>query len=80
MSQITRAKFRCTSVERFTPADTQGPITYRFAPQYDATIPEDLRFARYTPSGEVRIVVDNPDVAFEPGREYYVDFTEVPKS
>lgn len=53
------------------------PRTYRFYPQYDPTVPEDQRYARYTPSGELRITVDNPSVVFVPGKQYYLDFTPV---
>lgn len=70
-----RAKFKCTSVERFSAAE--GPRTYRFAAMYDPSIPEDERYAKYTPTGELRISVDNPAVVFECGRDYYLDFTPV---
>lgn len=72
--QTVRAKFRCTSVEHFGPG-TEGSRTFKFAAQYDDTIPEDQRFSQYTPSGELRITVDNPSVQFEPGQQYYLDFT-----
>lgn len=75
-----RAKFRCGSLETYAPADIgdpQGPRTYRFQAAYDASTPEDQRYAKYTPSGELRITVDNPAVVFEPGRQYYLDFTPV---
>lgn len=70
-----RAKFRCGSVERFGPAEDAGSRTYRFSASYDDSIPEDRRYARYTPSGSLSITVDNPNVVFEPGRQYYLDFT-----
>lgn len=70
---MTRAKFRCNSVETFD-GDAR---TYRFAPVYDPSVPEDARYARYTPIGELRMQVDNPAVTFEPGRDYYLDFTPV---
>lgn len=72
-----RAKFRCTSVENFAPAGTEGLRVIRFAAQYDDSIPEDQRYAKYTPSGELRLTVDNPNVTFEPGKHYYLDFTPV---
>lgn len=76
--QTVRAKFRCTSVERFT-ADGDGQVVYRFAAQYDDSIPEDQRFSRYTPSGSLSITVDNPSVVFVPGKSYYLDFTPAEK-
>lgn len=42
---------------------------------YDDSVPEDQRYARYTPSGELRIAVTNPAVVFEPGQSYYLDIT-----
>ncbi|MGI8333495.1 hypothetical protein ACRYCC_26380 [Actinomadura scrupuli] len=53
------------------------PRTYRFQAEYDQSVPEDQRYARYTPSGELRIQVDNPAVVFVPGQQYYLDFTPV---
>ncbi|WP_327587024.1 hypothetical protein OHA25_08435 [Nonomuraea sp. NBC_00507] len=69
-----RAKFRCTSVETYSQPGTR---TFRFSAEYDADVPEDRRYAKYTPSGELRIQVDNPNVSFEPGTSYYLDFTLV---
>lgn len=78
-----RAKFRCNSVEQFAPADlgsAEGPRTYRFQAAYDQSVPEDQRYAKYTPIGSLTIQVDNPSVSFEPGRQYYLDFTPVEES
>jgi hypothetical protein len=88
-----RAKFRCNTVEQATPApveveryagDGKPPTTvstwartYRFTPQYDTSVPEDQRYALATPSGELVLRVDNPVVTFEPGAQYYLDFTPV---
>lgn len=38
---------------------------------------EDNTFARYSPSGELRITITNPALAgaFTPGEKTYVDFT-----
>lgn len=72
--RAVRAKFRCTSVETY---QTPGTRSFRFAAEYDADLPEDQRYAKYTPSGDLRITVDNPNVEFEPGRSYYLDFTPV---
>lgn len=53
------------------------PRTYRFSAVYDDGQPENQRYAKYTPSGELRIQVDNPAVEFECGKDYYLDFTPV---
>lgn len=41
---------------------------------------EDNTFARYTPSGEIKLTVNNPSLLgkFKPGQKFYVDFTEAP--
>lgn len=76
MSQpTTRAKFRCQSVETFGASPEEGQRTYRFWAVYDDSVPEDQRYARYTPSGELRITVTNPAVSFVPGQSYYLDIT-----
>lgn len=38
---------------------------------------EDNTYARYTPSGEVRLNITNPDLIgkFKPGQKFYADFT-----
>lgn len=76
MSQpTTRAKFHCTSVETFDASPEEGQRTYRFGAVYDDSVPEDQRYARFTPSGELRIAVTNPSVSFEVGQSYYLDIT-----
>ena len=78
MSKI-RAKFRCNSVEFFgDPANTDAPRTYTMTPVYDTSTPENERFTKSTPWGELRMRVDNPAAQLEVGMFYYVDFTEVP--
>lgn len=88
-----RAKFRCTSVEQSSAAPVEvqryapgggepttrlaWPRTYRFMAMYDPSVPEDQRYAQSTPSGSLQMQVDNPAVVFEPGRDYYLDFTPV---
>jgi hypothetical protein len=40
---------------------------------------EDNTFARYTPSGEIKLTITNPDLKgkFDFGDTFYVDFTPV---
>lgn len=49
--------------------------TFVFRPEYDASIPEDQRFYEATPSGELRIYVNNPLVIehYKLGEYYYFD-------
>lgn len=73
---MTRAKFRCVSVEIFgTAPDAQR--NFRFSAVYDESVPEDQRYARYAPVGNLQITVTNPNVSFDLGKSYYLDFTPV---
>jgi hypothetical protein len=38
---------------------------------------EDNDFARYTPTGELRMFITNPEIkeTFKPGDNFYIDFT-----
>lgn len=70
----TRAKFECHKIE----VDSYGR-TVHLGVVYDADLAkEDGRFTKATPSGKIEMRVDNPEAAvqFEPGKKYYVDFTE----
>ena len=73
---MVRAKFVLMSIQAHAYGDSK---TYRFAPQYDTSIPEDQRFAQYSPSGELWIQVTNPVVheTWKLGESYYLDFTPV---
>ena len=71
---MVRAKF--TVVETRQHANTAGATTIVLRPQYDTSVEEDKRFAKYTPSGELTMYVDNPPAQafFELGKTYYIDF------
>lgn len=74
MSQKVRAKFVCESVENF-----QGSKTAKLRAVY-GTESENADFTKYTPSGsiEINITEDAPAAnVFEPGKNYYVDFTKI---
>lgn len=74
MSIQTRAKFRCISETRHCFGSPESR-TYKFQAIYDDSIPEDQRYAKYTPTGTLEMVVDNPSVEFAVGAYYYLDFT-----
>lgn len=73
-----RAKFRClfATDKKWGPNDDQVTRSYDFTAVYDSDTPENQRFAKSTPSGNLTIQVDNPAVTFEPGKQYYLDLTE----
>lgn len=70
-----RAKFQVTQVTSFT---FGGEV--KLEPRYDETIPEDRRFSKATPSGELRMRIDNPAALeqLKPGKFFYIDLTEAP--
>lgn len=79
-----RAKFIVSSVESYGSPDNQGrPATHSVKPILRAVMPtdndpkadgENQAFHKYTPSGELWMQVDNPDVFgfFEPGAYVYL--------
>jgi hypothetical protein len=73
-----RAKFQLVSETANAGTKAKSLV---FQPRYDTSIPEDQRFATATPSGELKMYVDNPAALaqFELGQQYYIDFTPVPK-
>lgn len=73
-----RAKLRCTveNIRRYQHASL-GQREYEFVAVYDDSVPEDQRYAKATPTANLKITVDNPAVRFVPGDSYYLDFTPV---
>lgn len=69
-----RAKFQCQSETRHAHTEAR---TFKFQAMYDDSLPEDQRFAKYTPTGSLEIYVDNPAAQFQVGTQYYLDFTKV---
>ena len=69
-----RAKFRVISVEDFGYTKK-----VKLSPVQADDIPENQKFHKYTPSGSLEMSIDNPPAAdqFKPGKDFYVDFTEV---
>ena len=70
---MVRAKFKVTGIEEHYP----GSRKVTFSTQYDASIPEDVRFNKATPSGRIEMQIDNPAVLVQLplGQSFYVDFT-----
>lgn len=77
---MVRAKFTLQTIEthEYRPGSSSKYLVFNAT--YDQTIPEDQRFSKATPSGTLRMQVDNPAAVerFEPGKAYYLDFTPVP--
>jgi len=73
-----RAKFKCDSVTEFSYGNKEASLSA----VHDDGNQENNQFAEATPSGRLTIQIDKNAVAknfLEPGKEYYLDFTEAPK-
>lgn len=78
-----RAKFACQSVQRFAQnsnivLEAVRPSTYR-SPNDESPLSENEAFYALTPAGNITLQCVRPETAalFEPGKEYYLDFTPV---
>lgn len=69
-----RAKFKVDHVD-----DYGVQVIAYAAPVCEDGIPENKRFNKYTPFGKLEISITNPDAMgfLQPGKSYYLDFTEV---
>lgn len=69
-----RAKFQCQSVTNYG-----GSEEVRLTPVVGADGNEENKsFSKYTPSGELKMLIDNLDTRgfFIPNKEYYLDITK----
>ena len=66
---MTRAKFQCTKI-----SETLQGIEAEFMPVASGSEENDS-FFKFTPYGELKMGIMNPNVKFEVGKEYYLDFT-----
>lgn len=76
---MVRAKF---VVEKIITHRSHNGVEVFLSAVMDNTTEENRRFAKYTPSGELRMVIDNPPAAafFELGKTCYVDFINAEES
>lgn len=77
---MTRAKFKCNSIKKYLSTVWNGGkpeqgVLYAFEFQaVTGNSEENESFFASTPTGNISISAIRDDL-FEPGREYYVDFT-----
>jgi len=75
-----RAKFFVSSVQQAASRGCEAlNTTVTMCPVYsDDPSSENKVFTKYTPSGELKMSITVPETAafFEPGQEYYLDFTK----
>jgi hypothetical protein len=72
---MVRAKFSCWHVTHYG----SGSVTAELhaVTGKPGEMSENANFNKATPSAELKITIDNPGAIgfFEPGKEYYADFT-----
>lgn len=74
--KTVRCKFLCTSSKKFK---GWGGVEFMYAYEMQpvtGTTPENQEFFASTPSGSLSVSAVREDL-FEPGQEYYLDFTPV---
>lgn len=75
---MIRAKFQIASITKyFSGAFEQPAVQIELTAICDSSTEENRKFAKYTPSGKITILVDNPPAseALLAGKVFYVDFT-----
>ena len=74
--QMVRGKFTLQSVAKVSWSPTAQ--VFKFGAVHDTVTEENSRFAKYTPSGQLEMTVDNPPAQefFELGKNYYLDFSK----
>lgn len=73
-----RAKFRVTEkTNRAAYTSGGAPTCGVVLSAVNSERKENATWAKYTPSGQLTMQIDNPDAyaAFELGKEYFLDFT-----
>jgi hypothetical protein len=66
----TRAKFMCVKVSH-----TVNGMSVEMTPVVGGS-EENISFFEYTPYGKLEMGIVNPNVVFEVGKQYYLDFTK----
>jgi len=78
---IARCKFQVTNVLPAYPNSEPESTAKRLVleTRYDNTVAEDQAFTKYTPTGRMDVVIDNPNVTSQlnVGDHVYIDITKI---
>lgn len=76
---MIRCKFKVMAIQDNGSTENHTSKKVTLFTQYDPTLPEDQRFTRWTPTGTLDVVIDNPAALarLAVGADYYVDLTPV---
>jgi len=75
-----RCKFVCNGVTKRVFREYQKPDSFVYEAEFSCVTDgseENKQFFKWTPSGSLKVGVYTQD-AFEPGKSYYIDISEVP--
>lgn len=77
---VMRAKFVLMSIKK-THGWNAAELGFSPVTGKEGELDENTSFHKYTPSGSIALVVDNPPLIekLQLGKSYYVDFTEAPE-
>lgn len=72
---MVRGKFTVTKIAEMSWSKTAREVT--LSAVTDSSSEENTKFTKFTPSGSISMVVDNPPALeqLQIGKTYYVDFT-----
>ena len=80
-----RAKMYITHVEKFGEPPTSERVHFAAVAKNDGYgadgVDEDNTYARWSPSGDLHLTIQNPDLlgVYEAGQKFYLDFTPAEK-
>lgn len=77
---MVRCKYSCHEITKTKNWDSKSPNKWLYRARFgvvSATSEENKKFFEATPSGTIEVGTYKED-HFEPGKEYFVDFTEAP--
>jgi hypothetical protein len=81
VTMTARCKFQITSILPAYPNTDPSSDAKRvvFETRYDNTVAEDQAFTKYTPTGRMDVMIDNPSVTnqFAVGDNVYIDITKI---
>lgn len=78
---MVRAKFHVTSIELFSSPAGSGTVKLTAGNDKEG---DNVDWSKWTPSGSIQMMITNPEAfkafmdAFNAGKRFYVDFSEVP--
>jgi hypothetical protein len=77
----TRAKFQCQRIEntKYAGGESSVLVFTAVTPYNSEDTAINKAFWEATPNGEIKITISNKKAVeqFQPGKQYYVDFTEI---